>query len=114
MDIVRAHEVRIDPELGAAAAHVRERGLGGLLHHVAELAGEAELAAPPGDHDLDEEEGAPGRRPAQPGDHARPRLLLGQRLVEAGRPEDPPDVRDLDRRRRRPTLGEVHGDVPED
>src|SRR6185503_2469298 len=38
-------ELLVDPELGSASAHRRERDLRGFLHDVAELAGEDELVA---------------------------------------------------------------------
>ena len=52
-------------------ADVGERGLRRLLHHVAELAGDRQLALAGHRRGLDEQHVAADRRPRQPGGHAR-------------------------------------------
>src|SRR5215211_3887749 len=52
-------------------AHPRERGVGGLLHHLAELAGDAEPSAAGIRARLDEEDVASGRGDCKAGRHTR-------------------------------------------
>ena len=52
-------------------AHVGQRRLRGLLHHVAELTGDRQLALARHRGRLDEQHVAADRRPRQPGGHAR-------------------------------------------
>ena len=61
----------VDAELRRARLHERQRRLRALLHHVAELAGEDQLAAAGHARRLDEQDVAADRRPGEAGRHAR-------------------------------------------
>src|SRR6266540_5231370 len=73
--------------LAVQAAHVRQRRCGGLLHHVAELARDLELAVAGIGDRLDEQHVAAEGRPGEAGRHAGlarapPHLGLEARLTE--------------------------------
>src|SRR4051812_18662543 len=89
VDVVLGEPVGAQPgrELAVVAAHVRQGRLRGLLHHVAELAGDGETALARHRTRLDEQHVAADRRPRQAGGHAglaRAALGLGDeaRLAE--------------------------------
>ena len=71
-----------EPVVGqvGVAAHVGQRGLRGLLHDVAELTGDRQLALAGHRGRLDEQHVAADRRPGQPGGHAR----LGRAPLDVG------------------------------
>src|SRR5690606_38358032 len=60
----------------------RERGARRLLHHVAELAGDLDLALARHARGLDEEDRAAERRPREPGGHAGDGGALGDLALE--------------------------------
>jgi hypothetical protein len=109
----RALRSRGDAELGAAAAHEAEGGLGRLLHDLAELAGQADLAGAGADVGLDEQQGAADGGPAEAGDDAGGRDLGGHLVVVAGRAEHAQELGLVEAGVRGLALGEVHGDVAE-
>ena len=68
-------------------AHPGQRGLRGLLHHVAELAGDRQPALAGHRGRLDEEHVAADRRPRQAGRHARLARAPARLRLEARAPE---------------------------
>ena len=75
--------VGLDLELLRVRADVGERDLRGLLHHVAELAGQRQPLVALHAGRLDEEDVAAGARDGEPGGDARDRRPLGGLLAEA-------------------------------
>src|SRR5207245_7151067 len=70
VDVGPPVETGNDAELLRARAHVGERGVGRLLHHVAELAGQAQRALARHEGHLDGQGLAPDLGPGQAGGHA--------------------------------------------
>ena len=71
-------------ELGGAGAGVGERGAAALLHHLAELAGEHQLALAGEDAGLDVHDVAAGGRVIHPGGHPGLLVAAPQRRVDLG------------------------------
>src|ERR1700676_1846852 len=61
----------VDAELWRARLHQRQGRLRTLLHHLTELTGKNELAAPEHPRRLDKKDIAAGRRPGEASRHAR-------------------------------------------
>ncbi len=72
VQILLRQEVRGNSELGRALPDVAEGGASGFLHHVAQLAGQYELAVARHQRRFDEEHVAAGLGPRDTGRHARP------------------------------------------
>ena len=85
VDVDVAVEPLVEPELRGARARVRQRRLPRLAHHVAELAGEQQLALAGQDADLDREQVAAGLGPGQAVRDADPRRALDRGVEEARR-----------------------------
>ena len=116
VDVVVAKPVRRQArrELGEVPAHVGERRRRGLLHDVAELAGDLQLALAVEGLRLDEQHVAADRRPGQPGrdaGHARAALGLGVVALAAEQLARP---RLADRALRRAALGDLARDLARD
>ena len=77
--------VGVDAQLAGAGAGVGEGGLGRLLHHVAQLAGQQERALAFHQAHFDADGVAAHGCPGHAGGHADLVLLLGHAVVEAGR-----------------------------
>ena len=82
-----ANQLRRAPSCVGVRAHPRERRLRRLLHHVAELAGDRQLALARVGGRLDEEDVAADGRPGEPGRDARVGGALARVGREAARPE---------------------------
>ena len=85
---MRLEEAPLQPERLGAAAHVAHGRLRRLLHDVAELAGDGELALARHHGGLHREELAAELGPGQAGGQADAVLLLGGAVAEARRPEE--------------------------
>ena len=85
------------PRLRRARLDQRERRLRALLHHVAELAGEYQLAAAGHARRLDEEDVAAHRRPGEAGRHAGHAVRMATSASNFDRPEDGREVARVDR-----------------
>ena len=97
VEIARPEEVVTDSQLAAMGPEVGESGLGRFLHHVAQRAGELQLAVTADPCGLDEEDLATVGSPGQPGcdtDLVDPPCHLG---VVPGCPQEAGDLlgRDL-------------------
>ena len=84
---VFSNRLGVDAQRGGAVLDDRERRLGAFPHHLAELAGEDQLAGAGNARRLDEQDVAADRRPGQAGCDARHagahrHLVLEQRRAE--------------------------------
>src|ERR1700746_3877339 len=75
-----------------ARAHVRHGRLRRLLHHVAELAGQRQLALAVDDRHFRAENGAADFGPCQARDEPDFALLVGERVTELDHAQEIPDV----------------------
>ena len=87
VDVALGQKLRVDAELLGARAHQAERGGRGFLHHVADLAGERDVALAGHARGLDEEDLAADRRVGQPGRDAGHAGALRQLRLEPRRAE---------------------------
>ena len=88
MDVAGLEQLGVEAEARRSALDQRQRRLGALLHHVAELAGQDQtaLAGHPGR--LDEQYVAADRRPGEPGRDPGDAGAHRDLALEAPRPED--------------------------
>ncbi len=107
-------EIAGDPERSRPRLHQRQRRLGALLHHVAELAGEDQPAAARRAARLDEQDVAADRRPGEAGRDARQAGPLRHLVLEARRPEVGGKVTLADADRGRLAFGDTHRGMAED
>ena len=114
MHVGRVERCRLGPEAGRARLHQREGRLGAFLHHVAELAGEDQLAAARHTRGLDEEDVAAHRRPRETGGHARHAGAQGGLVFELQRAEDGVEVFGADAHRRARIVGHHQRGVAHD
>src|SRR5690606_17082927 len=104
-----------DAELLRVRADVAERRLGGLLHDVAELPRELELARAEHARGLDEEDLSADARPREARRDARLlRALRDLARVARGAEELTDGVGAVDLARRRVALGDLHRDAADD
>ncbi len=85
MEILRGEDIGIDAEGALARPDIAQGGLRGLLHHVAQLAGQGQLSFAFHCRGFDVEHVATGLRPSQPGRHAnfvRFQFLFGNELLD--------------------------------
>ena len=88
----------IDAQARGARLDQGERGLGALLHHVAELAGQNQLSAARILARLDEQDVSAHRGPGEPGRHARHSGAQRDFVLELGRAEDVGEIALVDAR----------------
>ena len=88
VDVVLLIELRIEAEHLGAAAHHRHRGLDGLLHHLAQLAGVLQLALARDDRGFDGQQLAADFRPRKARDLADAVLVLGLAVAEAAHAQE--------------------------
>ncbi len=113
MDVALLEQAGVDPEACRPALDQTERRLGALLHHVAQLPGEDQLAAARHARRLDEQDVAAARRPGQPGGDPRHAGPHGDLVLELLGTENAVQVLFINGDRLRAALGEAHGDPPE-
>ena len=92
VDVDLAVEIPGQPQAVGLGAHVAQGRLGRLLHHLAQLAGDEELAPARHDHHFGLQEFAAELGPGQPGGEAHFVLLLGAAEAELGHPQVLGDV----------------------
>ncbi len=113
VDVVLLEEALGDPERLAIRPRVRHRRPRRLLHHVAELAGEDQLALALHEGDLDGEQIAPDARHGSAGRDADLVLLLGKAVLVARHAKVVVDVVALDNNvLGRIRAGELARDLP--
>ena len=100
-----------DVEGGRARTGVGERGLRGLLHHLAELAGQDQTAAPGNSRGLDEEHVAAAHSGSEAGGDADLVGFSGQLPAEARRAEVVVEVAGIDGDRVDIAAGDASGDA---
>src|SRR5258706_332962 len=103
---------RIDAKRGGARFHQGERGLGGFLHHVAELAGENQPAGTRGAARLDEQNVSADRRPREARGDARHAGAQRHLVLEFGRPENLREVTLFDSHLLHPAFGDAYCRAP--
>src|SRR5204863_303167 len=108
VDVAVGDLLGIDAEPGGIGAGPRVRGLGALLHDVAHLAGQPDLALAGVDPALDEHDVAADRRPGEPGDDADLGLAAGGVADVARRAEQVLELAAVERDVGG-ALGDLHG-----
>src|SRR5690606_23535684 len=113
VDVALLEAALVDTEQARPVLDDAERGLRTLLHDVAELSGEDELAAAGQARRLDEEDVAADRSPGKTGGHAGHARAHGDFAFELARAEDGGKVVLVDADRPALALGDAHGGVAE-
>ncbi len=111
VDVALFEPRRIDAERLGLRLEQAQCRLRAFLHHVAELAGEDQLAAARDAGGFDEQDVAAHRRPRKARGHARHADAHRDFVLELRRTEDVPHVVRIDADRRRLALGHAHRDV---
>ena len=105
--------LRGDAEFSRARLDQRQRGLRAFLHHVAQLAGQDELAGAGHARGFDEQDIAAHRRPREAGGDAGDAAAHRDLGLELARAEDRGEIVGADRHLLRAAFGDAHRDIAE-
>src|SRR5581483_1219578 len=111
VDVAAFENFRLQTETARAILYQRQRRLGALLHDIAELPGEDQVALARYARRLDEENIAADRRPGEAGRDAGDARALRHLTFEALGPEDRVQIAGIDADLVRRPFGDAHRDV---